>query len=245
MAGTLYLLPSALGMADSFWLYPPAAITTTHRLRHFVVENARSARAELMRLGHPGPLQTLAIAELPQRLDTATLDALLSPLFEDHDIGVLSEAGAPAVADPGALLVRRAHQHGARVVPVVGPSSLLLSLTASGLNGQSFAFHGYLPIKEDERREALHALEQESRRMQRTQLFIETPYRNNAMFATLLATLAPDTWLCVARELTCASEWVQTFRIANWKRQAAPELERRPTVFLLLAGVASVPQRRH
>jgi 16S rRNA (cytidine1402-2'-O)-methyltransferase len=242
--GVLYLLPTALGPADASVLHPPEALAIARRLTHFVVENAKTARAELKRIEHPGPLQSLAIVELPQRLDDATLDALLGPLFEGKDVGVLSEAGAPAVADPGALLVRRAHERGARVVPIVGPSSLLLSLMASGLNGQSFAFHGYLPIKDGERTQALRALEQESRRLQRTQLFIETPYRNAAMFATLLATLAPDTLLCVARELTCAGEWIRTRRVADWKREAAPELERRPTVFLFLAEAAPAPERR-
>ncbi|MCL2658388.1 MAG: SAM-dependent methyltransferase [Betaproteobacteria bacterium] len=235
MSGTLYLLPSALGAADSALLHPPEAIAITHRLQHFIVENAKSARAELKRLAHPDPIQSLAIVELPQRLDSQALDGLLAPLFAGNDVGVLSEAGAPAVADPGALVVRRAHERGVRVMPIVGPSSLLLGLMASGLNGQSFAFHGYLPIKDAERIQALRNLEQESRRFQRTQLFIETPYRNQGMFATLLAALSADTLLCVARELTCSGEWIRTHRIADWKKQTPPDLERRPTVFLILA----------
>ncbi len=245
MPGILYLLPTALGPADSATLHPPEALAIARRLAHFVVENAKSARAELKRIEHPGPLQSLTVAELPPRLDDTILDDLLTPLYHGHDIGVLSEAGAPAVADPGAQLVRRAHERGARVVPVVGPSSLLLSLMASGLNGQSFAFHGYLPVKEGERTQALRQLEQESRRLQRTQLFIETPYRNAAMFATLLATLAPDTLLCVSRELTSPCEWIRTRRIADWKREAAPDLDRRPTVFLFLSETKTVPAKRH
>lgn len=236
MTSTLYLLPVALGQAESARLHPPEALTLMQRLRCFVVENAKSARAELKRINHPGPLQGLAITELPQRLDQATLDLLLSPAHAGEDIGLLSEAGCPAVADPGALLVRRAHETGVRVVPVVGPSSLLLALMASGLNGQSFAFHGYLPVKDAERVSALRELEKESRRYHRTQLFIETPYRNSALFASLLGTLAPDTLLCVARELTTAQEWIATHTAAAWKKQPAPDLERRPVVFLLLAG---------
>lgn len=236
MAGSLYLLPTALGPADSGHLHPPEALTLASRLRIFVVENAKSARAELKRMGHPGPLQDLVITELPQRLDAATLDQLLAPALAGEDIGLLSEAGCPAVADPGALLVRRAHERGVRVAPIVGPSSLLLALMASGLNGQSFAFHGYLPVKDGERSRALRELEQESRRHQRTQLFIETPYRNAAMLSALLNTLAPNTLLCVARELATTQEWIATHSVAAWKKQAAPDLERRPTVFLLLAA---------
>ena len=148
----------------------------------------------------------------------------------------MSEAGCPAVADPGALLVRRAHEKGVKVVPLVGPSSLLLALMASGLNGQSFAFHGYLPVDEEARKRRIRELETESARHSRTQLFIETPYRNERMFEALKATCSPETRLCVARDLTTADEWIVTRRIADWKKAATPELSKRPTVFLLLAG---------
>jgi 16S rRNA (cytidine1402-2'-O)-methyltransferase len=148
----------------------------------------------------------------------------------------MSEAGCPAVADPGALLVRRAHEKGVKVVPLVGPSSLLLGLMASGLNGQSFAFHGYLPVDEEARKRRIRELEAESARHSRTQLFIETPYRNDRMFEALKSTCGPETRLCVARDLTTADEWIATRRIADWKKTAAPELSKRPTVFLLLAG---------
>lgn len=235
MPGTLFLLPVALGPADSDALHPPATLRTTHLLRHFVVENAKSARAELKRIGHPQPLQALDVRELPKTPTDADLSALLAPALAGLDIGLMSEAGCPAVADPGALLVRQAHRLGIRVAPLVGPSSLLLSLMASGLNGQSFAFHGYLPVKEAERAAALRELEKESRRFKRTQLFIETPYRNQAMFAALLAGLSAETQLCVARELTTAGEWIATRSIASWKKSEAPDLDRRPTVFLFLA----------
>ncbi|WP_172197833.1 SAM-dependent methyltransferase [Niveibacterium sp. COAC-50] len=235
MPGTLFLLPVALGPADSDALHPPATLRTTHLLRHFVVENAKSARAELKRIGHPQPLQALDVRELPKTPTDADLSALLAPALAGQDIGLMSEAGCPAVADPGALLVRQAHRLGIRVAPLVGPSSLLLSLMASGLNGQSFAFHGYLPVKEAERAAALRELEKESRRFKRTQLFIETPYRNQAMFAALLAGLSAETQLCVARELTTAGEWIATRSIASWKKSDAPDLDRRPTVFLFLA----------
>lgn len=165
----------------------------------------------------------------------ADLDTLLTPVLAGIDVGLMSEAGCPAVADPGALLVRRAHERGIRVVPMVGPSSLLLSLMASGLNGQSFAFHGYLPVDEEARNRRIRELEAESSRFSRTQLFIETPYRNDRMFEALRTTCKPETRLCVARDLTLDSEWITTRRIAEWKKAAAPDLAKRPTVFLILA----------
>ncbi|MCX9158266.1 SAM-dependent methyltransferase [Niveibacterium sp. 24ML] len=235
MTGTLYLIPVALGPAAPEWLHPPASQTLTHRLTHFVVENAKTARAEIKRMGHPAPVQTLSISELPKHAPDTALDALLAPAIAGHDIGLMSEAGCPAVADPGALLVRRAHELGIRVVPIVGPSSLLLSLMASGLNGQSFAFHGYLPVKDADRIIALRELEKESRKHQRTQIFIETPYRNLSMFNALTTVLAPDTRLCVAREVTTEGEWISTDTIARWRKREAPDLDRRPTVFLVLA----------
>lgn len=235
MPGTLFLLPVALGPADSATLHPPATLETARLLQHFVVENAKSARAELKRIGHPLPLQALKIDELPKAPSEADLAALLEAAIAGQDVGLMSEAGCPAVADPGALLVRQAHRMGIRVAPLVGPSSLLLGLMASGLNGQSFAFHGYLPVKDAERATSLRELEKESRRFKRTQLFIETPYRNQAMFAALLASLSPETQLCVARELTTAGEWITTRSVAAWKKSEAPDLDRRPTVFLFLA----------
>lgn len=241
MSGTLYLLPVGLaspgetGAAWEQWL-PPATRAAACRLRHFAVENAKTARASLKALDHPVPLRELDIVELPPQLDAAALDALLQPLLQGHDLGLMSEAGCPAVADPGALLVRAAHGHGIMVKPMVGPSSLLLALMASGLDGQRFAFHGYLPAREPERSKAIQTLEKDSARLKQTQLCIETPYRNTALFQALLQHCRPDTRLCVASDLTLASEEIRTASIAAWRKQEAPALERRPTVFLLLAG---------
>ena len=165
----------------------------------------------------------------------AALDRLLEPLRAGHDVGLLSEAGCPAIADPGANLVALAQKENIRVVPLIGPSSLLLALMASGLNGQRFAFQGYLPAKEAERSKALRELETESRKRVQTQLFIETPYRNRAMFDAILQACQPATRLTVATDLTLPSESVVTKTIAQWKKQTPPEIERRPTVFLLLA----------
>ena len=235
--GILYLLPVSLGPEAPLQLTTPAEVAArAGLLDYFVVENARTARAELKRFGHPRPLRELDIRELPEKPGQADLDSLLAPLLAGQNAGLMSEAGCPAVADPGALLVRRAHEKGVQVVPMVGPSSLLLALMASGLNGQSFAFHGYLPVDEEARNKRIRELEAESARYARTQLFIETPYRNDRMFAALRDTCQPGTRLCVARDLTLESELVQSQRIADWKKRPAPELSKRPTVFLLLAG---------
>lgn len=235
MAGALWLLPVALGDTPrELWL-PAGTREATCRLRNFVVENARTARAELKRIGHPVPMRELAIEQLPATPEAADIERLLAPLHAGHDLGLMSEAGCPAVADPGALLVRRAHELGILVKPLVGPSSLLLALMASGLDGQRFAFHGYLPAREPERSRRITEIEQESARQKQTQLFIETPYRNPALFNALLLGCRPRTWLCLATDLTLTGEHIATRRIADWKAAPAPELDKRPTVFLLLA----------
>jgi 16S rRNA (cytidine1402-2'-O)-methyltransferase len=235
MAGVLYLIPVALG--DSTWpdYLPQASRDAACALRHFVVENAKSARAELKRLGHPVPLRELAIEQLPEKPSPADVERLLAPLVAGHDLGLMSEAGCPGVADPGAMLVRRAHELGCTVRPLVGPSSLLLALMASGLEGQRFAFHGYLPAREPERGRRIAELEQESKRQSQTQLFIETPYRNAALLEALLAACRPQTLLCVAADLTLPTETVRTRRVSDWRKAPRPDLDKRPTVFLLLA----------
>ena len=233
---TLFLVPASLGESRPDAILPAEVLRIARGLRYFVVENAKSARAELKRIGVEHPLQEIDIRELSREPKQADLDALLAPLVAGESAGLMSEAGAPAVADPGALLVRAAHARGIRVAPLVGPSSLLLALMASGLNGQSFAFHGYLPVREPERSRRIAELERESRRKGRTQIFIETPYRNAALFAALLEACRPDTLLCAASELTTERESIATRRIDAWRTGPAPSLEKRPTVFLLLAG---------
>ena len=234
--GTLFLLPTALG--DSAWqsYLPQATHDVACRLTHFVVENAKTARAELKRIGHPVPIRELAIEQLPEPLPAREIERLLAPLSAGMDIGLMSEAGCPGVADPGALLVRRAHALGLAVKPLVGPSSLLLALMASGLDGQRFTFHGYLPQREPERSQKIALLEKESQRLQQTQLFIETPYRNAALFTALLAACRPETLLCLASDVNLASETVATQRIADWRKVPPPALDKRPTVFLLLSA---------
>jgi 16S rRNA (cytidine1402-2'-O)-methyltransferase len=235
MAGTLYLIPVPLGPTAPQDSLPANVLATVRPLTYFVVEQAKTARAFLKAAGTDTPLQELQLEELNEHTKADALDRLLAPLRSGHDVGLLSEAGCPAVADPGANLVALAQQENIRVVPLIGPSSLLLALMASGLNGQRFAFLGYLPAKEAERTKALRDLESDSRKHKQTQLFIETPYRNKAMFDGILQTCSPTTRLTVATDLTLPSESVVTLTIAQWKKKTPPEIERRPTVFLLLA----------
>jgi 16S rRNA (cytidine1402-2'-O)-methyltransferase len=236
MSAALWLLPVALGETSWETCLPSATRDAACRLTHFVAENAKTARAELKRIGHPVALRELAIEQLPDQPTAADIERLLAPLRAGLDLGLMSEAGCPAVADPGALLVRRAHELGLSVRPMVGPSSLLLALMASGLDGQRFSFHGYLPAREPERGQRIMELEKESARQNQTQVFIETPYRNIALFKTLLATCRPQTRLCLATDLSLGSEQIRMQCVADWKTSPLPPLDKRPTVFLLLAG---------
>ena len=235
MAGTLYLIPVPLGPTAPQESLPANVLAAIRPLAHFVVEQAKTARAFLKAAGTDLPLQELQLQELNEHTKANELGRLLEPLRAGHDVGLLSEAGCPAVADPGANLVALAQQEGIRVVPLIGPSSLLLALMASGLNGQRFAFQGYLPAKEADRTKVLRELEGESKKRRQTQIFIETPYRNRAMFDAILQTCQPMTRLTVATDLTLPGESVLTRTIQSWKKQTPPEIERRPTVFLLLA----------
>lgn len=234
-AGTLYLIPVPLGHVAPETSLPALVLEQTRRLTHFVVENAKSARAFLKAVGTEHALQTLQLAELNEHTRNEALAGLLAPLLAGHDLGLLSEAGCPAVADPGANLVALAQSEGIRVVPLIGPSSLLLALMASGLNGQRFAFQGYLPAKEADRSKSLRELEAESRKRGQTQIFIETPYRNRQLFDSILQHCQPGSRLCVATDLSLPSEAVRTLPIGRWKKETPPDFERRPTVFLLLA----------
>lgn len=235
MPGTLYLIPVPLGPTPPAESLPANVLATVRPLTHFVVEQAKTARAFLKAAGTNTPLQELVLSELNEHTRANELDLLLTPLRAGHDVGLLSEAGCPAVADPGANLVALAQEENIRVVPLIGPSSLLLALMASGLNGQRFAFQGYLPAKEADRSKALRDLEGESRKRQLTQIFIETPYRNRQMFDSILEACQPGTRLAVATDLTLPGESVRTRTIQQWKKQTPPDIERRPSVFLLLA----------
>lgn len=233
--GALYLAPVLLGASDPAHSIPAGVQAQLRELRHFVAEEPKAARAFLKAIGHPGPLAELAIEKLTADAPADALGRLLAPLRAGAAAAVLSEAGAPGVADPGAALVRRAHEAGIRVIPLVGPSSILLALMASGLEGQRFAFHGYLPVPEAELKERLKALEADSRHERRTEIFIETPFRNDRLLRVIVETCAADTRLCVATDLTLTGERIATDTIARWRAGRAP-IGKRPTVFLLLAA---------
>ncbi|MBS1169881.1 MAG: SAM-dependent methyltransferase [Burkholderiaceae bacterium] len=249
MSGTLFLVPNTLGHAQEgaqplAQLIPEHVQATTAQLGYFIAENAKTTRAflKLVSTAHPlqKPLQEIRITELNVNTKADALPVLLQPILDGADGGLISEAGVPAVADPGANLVRLAHKLGIPVKPLVGPSSLLLAVMASGLHGQSFAFNGYLPTDAAERTKRIRALEDRSKKDHQTQLFIETPYRNGALLEALAATCRPDTLLCVATDLTAPDESVKTQTAAQWKSQLAsgkmPAFHKKPTVFLLLAA---------
>ena len=234
MAGTLYLIPTPLGPSAAGDILPAGVQARVRTLRYFIAEHPRTARAFLKQLEPGCPLAEIRIATLDEHTPADALADLLAPLAAE-DGGLLSEAGAPGVADPGAALVRLAHAQGLRVAPLVGPSAVLLALMAAGLEGQRFAFHGYLPVEKGLLARSLRELEAASRKLRQTQIFIETPYRNDRMLAALLRECAPDTLLCLATDLTLATESVRTAAIAEWRR-APLTIGKRPTVFLLLAS---------
>ncbi len=235
--GMLLLMPVPLtDLPDTGNCIPENVRHLVCQTRHFVVENAKTARKIIKLLGHPLPLAQLQLSELNEHTPPDNIEALLDPAFDGHDIGLMSEAGCPAIADPGALLVKRAHEKGIRVRPLTGPSSLILGLMASGLEGQRFAFAGYVPANAMERRKRLLQLEQRSRHEDETQLVIETPYRNDAFLTTLLETLSPSTRLCVARDLTGHNEWVITRTITEWRQSSSPSLKGFPALFLFQAA---------
>ena len=233
MAGILYVVPNLLGVVPVTSVLPAHTIETARRLTHWRVETPKPARAFLNSLEMPSAIATLDILPLPERASQPALETLLLPAHEGHDIGLLSDAGCPGIADPGAALVAAAHAARIRVVPLVGPSSLLLALMASGMNGQGFAFHGYLPVAKDARAAMLRKLEAESRPQRRAQLFIETPYRNEAMLVALGETLQPATTVCVAADLTLPTETIERRTAAAWRRENPARFAKRPAIFIL------------
>ena len=236
MSPILYLIPTPLGAPDTPCLLPHEQTQITG-LTDFVVEAEKTARAHLKHLGITTPIRELNLQTLNEHTDLKTLPELLKPLQEGRSMGILSEAGCPAVADPGANLVALAHRQGYEVRPLVGPSSLLLALMASGANGQNFAFKGYLPSEKSERIAALKSLEQRSRQQNETQLFIETPYRNDALLADALETLYPETRLCTATDLSLPTQEIISQTVAAWRKlKTLPNLKKRPTIFVLHAG---------
>ena len=232
--GKLYLIPTPLGDNEPAEVLPAGVIERACSLRVFVVEEIRTARRFLSRYGLRGHIAELEFHELNEHSSAADVEALGSLFDRGEDVGLLSEAGLPAVADPGAELVALCHRRGVEVVPLVGPSSLMLALMASGLNGQSFAFCGYVPAKPEERRNALKVLEKQSAAARRSQIIIETPYRNDALLADMLQTLSPRTRICVAADITLPSQFIRTDSVAGW-RSHVPVIGKRPCVFIILA----------
>jgi 16S rRNA (cytidine1402-2'-O)-methyltransferase len=233
--GNLYLVPSGLGASFPMRLMPEATTTVVHRLNCFIVEDAKTARQFLKSVRYPHSLREATFEVLNEHTPASAIPGLLAPLLSGKDAGLMSEAGCPGVADPGASVVRLAHARGIRVIPLVGPSAILLALMASGTNGQRFAFHGYLPIPTADRRSRIAQLEAQSARDDASQIFIETPYRNEALFDAIVQTCKADTLLSIAADLTSDEELVLTRPISEWKRRA-PSLNRRPAVFVLYRG---------
>ena len=232
--GKLYLIPSPLGENDPSEVIPLPVLKSLEGYRTFVVEEVRTARRYLSKAGLKGKIDGLQFFELNEHTDAATVESYLKLFNDGNDVALISEAGLPAVADPGAQLVALAHRHGIEVIPAVGPSSLMMSLMASGLNGQSFAFCGYIPAKTDERRSKLKLLEKVSSQLKQTQIIIETPYRNDSLFKDILSTCSPSTRLCIAANITMPDAYIKTKTIAQWKKEEIT-IGKRPCVFLILA----------
>ena len=236
MNSRLYLIPTPLGPCAPSDVLPAPVLETITALRLFFVEELRTARRFLSAAGWKGRLEDLELLELNEHTPREQIEAY-AELLVSQDAGLISEAGLPAVADPGALLVELAHRKGVQVVPMTGPSSLMMALMASGLNGQCFAFTGYLPVKAPARREAIVSLERTSARLHQSEIIIETPYRNDALLADLVAACRPDTRLCVAADITCPTEFIRTKSIAGWQKELNKgfTIGKRPCVFILLA----------
>lgn len=233
---TLYLIPTPLGAADTPSLLPHEQAQITH-LTDFVVEAEKTARAHIKHMGIAAPIRALNLQTLNEHTPTHAVAALLQPLREGRDLGLVSEAGCPAIADPGANLVAQAHAAGFAVHPLIGASSIVLALMASGANGQSFAFKGYIPANKDERISSLKTLEARSRQANETQIFIETPYRNDALLADAIAVLHDETRLCIACDLTLPTQQIISQSVRQWRKMPAlPSLKKRPAIFVLHAG---------
>ena len=233
--GTLYLIPVTLGEDNITQVLPPDVVNITQRLDSFVVESEKSARHFLSTIKTIRPVRELNLNLLNEHTEQKDVNALLAPLLAGKDVGLMSDAGCPGVADPGAKLVELAHQKGIRVIPFVGPSSILLSLMASGFNGQQFTFLGYLPVDKTQRNQKLKEIEKRSLTNKETQIFIETPYRNQHMLDAIMSVCQPNTKLCIACDISLTTELISSKTIASWRKSPLPDLHKRPTIFLLLA----------
>ena len=233
--GTLFLIPTPISETPMHFVIPEGNKERLHDLVHFMVEKEKPARAALKRLDLSHSIQELKLYNIGKYSENGDFESYFEPLFNGEDMGLLSDAGCPGIADPGSELVKLAHSFNIQIVPLVGPSSIFLALMASGLNGQNFAFNGYLPVQDKDRSKKLRDLEIISAKTGQTQIFIETPYRNEQMFETLKKTLRADTQLCMAVDATAEKEFIKTLAIAEWKNYTHPSFHKKPCVFLIQA----------
>lgn len=238
-SATLYLIPSSIGDDDLSSSWPPGHLSLINTLDVFIVEHLRTARRFLKRTGYSKDFSTVTFYEIDKHASATDCDHFLGPARDGISIGMLSEAGTPCVADPGQHIVQRAHELSIQVKPLVGPNSILLALMGSGLNGQEFCFHGYLPVRQDARRKKIRELESRSQHSGATQIFMETPYRNHSMAEDLVSQCRTDTLLCIAADLTTENEYIKTRTIGNWRQSGLPGLHKRPAIFLLLRQPAA------
>lgn len=232
LIGKLYLIPITLGESEPLDVLPITVKRTIESIDYYIVENEKTARKFIKSI-HPEKVQaTLKLSTLNKHTEITEFNEMIKPCLQGINIGLMSEAGCPGVADPGAVIVKLAHEKGIQVVPLVGPSSILLAMMGSGMNGQSFAFNGYLPIDKSEKKIALKNYEKLSFDKNQSQLFIETPYRNNKLLEDLLQTLQPNTHLCIATDLTLPTEYIKTHKISDWKKTKI-DLHNRPTIFII------------
>ena len=233
--GNLYLIPTTLGESETTRVIPSDVSAIVKHIKYFIVENIRTTRRYLRKLDPQLNIDELQFFELNQHTDSRVVETYLHPISEGFDVGIISEAGCPGIADPGAEVVRIAHIRHIRVIPLVGPSSILLSLMASGMNGQNFSFIGYIPVKPVERIKAIKEIEKKSAIENQTQIFIEAPYRNNPLINDLISVLNNQTRLCIACDLTLETEYIKSQIISEWKKEI-PDLNKRPAIFLVLAS---------
>lgn len=233
MEAALYLIPTTLGDTEIERVIPEYNRRIISAIKYFIVENVRSARRFLKKIDRAIDIDKLTFFVLDEHTDVTKIEPFLAPLETGSAIGVLSEAGCPAVADPGAAIVALAHKKSFRITPLVGPSSIIMALMASGFNGQNFAFNGYLPAKPDARVQRIKQLENRVYKENQTQLFIEAPYRNMQLLSSLLSSLKGETKLCIAAGITCSEEYIRTKSVAEWKKSPLPEINKIPAIFLL------------
>ncbi|MCQ2605239.1 MAG: SAM-dependent methyltransferase [Bacteroidales bacterium] len=231
MNGKIYLIPSEMGEQNPNQLFPDFNKQIIMETNYYIVENARTIRRFIKKVCPEKNISEAILFEIDKHSPASEIETMMKPLFEGHNIGIISEAGMPCIADPGNLVVARAHEKGIRVIPLIGPNSIIMALISSGFNGQNFAFHGYIPIK-DERKKMILQMESTAARTGQTQIFMETPYRNQQLFADLISYLRPTTKLCIATDITLKTEEIKTKTISEWKK-CIPNLQKRPSIFLI------------